>query len=190
MLTRQNLYRAVGAVGFLLAAFSGFLRGIAPPEESAYSVGIASFLMLCIVLLLSTRARNGTTLSSPKLWIGLSAALTVVAAGSAILYWQSREKLTFQYPPERPEGEYVAGTQYTSRAQAWAEATGQNASQIVAKFGGLTQRNRVWSDDSIRRAKLILVTTYLCCVLSLAAAVFSLVELSAPRAPPAHLVKT
>lgn len=190
MLTRQNLYRAVGAVGFLLAAFSGFLKGIAPPEESAYSVGIASFLALCIVLLLSARAKAGSKHSRPRLWIGVSAALTVIAAGSAILYWQSREKLTFQYPLENPEGEYVAGTQYTSRAQAWAEATGQNASQIVAKFGGLTQRNRVWSDDSIRRAKLILITTYLCCVLSLAGAVFSLVELSAPGAPTAQVAKT
>ena len=190
MLTRQNLYRAVGAVGFLLAAFSGFLKRIAPPEESAYSVGIASFLALCIVLLLSTRAKTGSKPARAKLWIGLSAMLSVIAAATAIVYWQYREKLTFQYPPESPEAEYVAGTQYTPRAQAWAQSTGHNASQIVAEFGGLAQRNRVWSDDSVRRAKLILITTYVCCVLSLAGAVFSLVELSAPRASTAHLAKT
>jgi hypothetical protein len=84
--------------------------------------------------------------------------------------------LTFVYPPENPQAEYLAGTHYTPAAQQWADSTRQSASEIVAKFGGLAKRNRVWSDSSLMHARLILIVNYLVVVLSIVAAIFSLIE--------------
>ena len=179
MKSRQALVRAVEAVTFLFAAFSGFLKGMAPPEEatSFFSVGIASFLTLCIFLFLSARIKKKSRMAGRRLWVGAAGALTVVALAAALLYWHNRERLTYPYPPENPEAEYIAGTEYTPRAAALAATAEFSPSQIVARFGGLPNRHLVWSPASIERAKMILVASYLLFVLSIAGAVFSLVEL-------------
>jgi hypothetical protein len=176
---RQVLVRAVEVVAFLLAAFGGFLKGIAPPEEATagFSIGTASFLMLCVFLLLSTRVRKKSRTAERILWVRIGAVLTVAAFAAGLLYWQNRNRLTFSYPPENPQAEYIAGTQYTSMAAALAAAE-LSSSQIVARFGGLPNRHLVWSPDSIARASMILVVNYLLFVLSIAGAVFSLAELT------------
>jgi uncharacterized membrane protein len=179
MRSRQVLVRAVEVVAFLFAAFSGFLKGIAPPEEATagFSIGIASFLALCILLLLSTRVKKKSRTAERKLWVRIAGVLAIVALAAGLLYWYNRNRLTFSYPPENPQAEYIAGTQYTSGAAALAVRQ-LSSSQIVAQFGGLPNRHIVWSPDSIERARMILITNYLLFVLSIAGAVFSSVELS------------
>jgi hypothetical protein len=155
------------------------LKGIAPPEEptASFSIGTASFLVLCTLLLLSTRVKKKSRTAEQTLWVRIAGVLTVVALVAALLYWNNRNQLTFSYPPNDPQAEYIAGTQYTSRAAA-LRAAELSPSQIVAQFGGLPNRHLVWSPASIERARMILVTNYLLFVLSIAGAVFSLAELS------------
>jgi hypothetical protein len=179
MKNREVLARAVEVVAFLFAAFSGFLKGIAPPEEATagFSIGIASFLTLCVLLLLSTRVRKKSSTAERRLWVGVAGVLTVVALAAGLRYFHLREELTFSYPPDNPKAEYIAGTQYTSKAAALA-GKDLSPSQIVAQFGGLPNKQLVWSPASMARARMILITYYLLFVLSLAGGIFSLAELS------------
>jgi hypothetical protein len=179
MSSRQILVRGVATVAFLFAAFSGFLKGIAPPEEGPFSIGIASLLALCILLLLSFSIKGKSKAARKAFCLRVAVALTITGCAAALCYWTLRGKLTFPYPPENPQDEYIAGIHYTPRAETWARNTGQSANQVVAKFGGLSYRNRVWSDASIAVSKIILIGSYLVFVLSAAGAVFSLTELTA-----------
>ena len=176
------LARAVEAVAFLFAAFSGFLKGIAPPEEVAqFSVGMASVLALCIFLFISIWLKRRPKHWEHKLWLLLAAALMLVATISGLSYRYSLDRLTFTCPPDNPASRYIAGTQYTPEASAVAQKEGLSAGQVVAKFGGLPNRHLVWALPSIERATIILVTNYLLFALSIAAAVFSLVEVKTLR---------
>jgi len=102
----------------------------------------------------------------------------VVALAAGLLYWHNRGRLTFSYPPGKPEAEYIAGTEYAPRAAPLA-AKELSPSQIVAQFGGLPYRHLVWTPASTERARMILITNYLLFVLCIAGATFSLVEIVA-----------
>jgi hypothetical protein len=181
MKTQAILARAAQGVIFLFAAFSGFLKGVAPPEEtgSGFAVGVASFLSLCVLLLLSGRSQNRKdTAKERRLWFSLAGTLTLVAAGAALTYYHNTNRLTFGYPPDNPNHWYVAGTEYLAPAATLARQAQLSPAKVVAQFGGLPNTYLVWRKESIDRARLILVTNYLVFTLSIAGAVFSLVEMS------------
>jgi hypothetical protein len=179
MKSREVLVRAIEVVTFIFAAFSGFLRNIAPPGKATegFAIGIASFLTLCILLLLSTRVKKKSRTAERRLWVRVAGVLAAIALAAGLLYYRIRGELTFSYPPDNPQAEYIAGTQYTSGAARFA-VRGLSNDQIVAKFGGLENRQLVWSPASTERASMILVSSYLLFVLSLAGALFSLAELN------------
>lgn len=182
MNTNPVLIRAAQGVAFLFAAFSGFLKGIAPPEETAvgFAVGTASLLSLCVLLLLSNWSRKRkNTAEERRFWVALAGTLTLFAAGSALTYHYNTNRLTFGYPPDNPHRRYIAGTEYLPAAAELAEQEQLSPAEVLAKFGGLPNTHLVWRTESIERAKLILVTNYLIFALSIASAVFSLVEMSA-----------
>jgi hypothetical protein len=178
--TQDILSRSVQTVAFLFAAFSGFLKGIAPPEEreARFAVGTASLLSLCIFLLVSNWIRKRrSTLLERRLWFALAGALTLSAAGTAFAYHYNTNRLTFGYPPDNPHGHYIAGTEYLPAAAALAAQGQLSPPEVVAKFGGLPNTFLVWRPESIERAQLILISNYLLFVLSLAGAIFSLIEM-------------
>src|SRR4051812_7299769 len=106
--SRLVLARAIEMVTFLFAAFSGFLGGIVPPEESSvgFAAGTASILMLCIFLLISAALRKRPKAAERRCWLIIGAALTITAGGTALLYKYNLDRLTFGYPPERPTTTY------------------------------------------------------------------------------------
>src|SRR5215467_9816747 len=168
MRNNRVLTRAVEGVVFLFAAFSGFLTGIAPPEEAAqFSVGAASVLALCLFLFISIWSKKKPRPRERKLWLVLAASLMLVAAIAGLSYRYSLDVLTFTYPPDYPTSRYFAGTQYTPEALALADKEGLSAGQVVAKFGGLPNRHLVWNVLSVERARIILVTNYLIFTLSI-----------------------
>jgi hypothetical protein len=186
MNTHSVLVRATQGVAFLFAAFSGFLKGIAPPEETAagFAVGTASLLSLCILLFLSNWSRKRKiTAKERRLWLTLAGTLTLLAGAAALTYYYNTNRLTFEYPPDSPHGQYIAGTEYLPAAAALAEQGQLSPAEVLAKFGGLPNTHLVWRTESIQRAKLILVTNYLIFALSIASAVFALVEMSAWTRP-------
>jgi hypothetical protein len=50
---------------------------------------------------------------------------------------------------------------------------------MVADFGGITQRELVWTASSIEQAKALMLVTYLLMVLGLATGIFCLIEQAA-----------
>jgi hypothetical protein len=185
---RQVLIRAVEAVTFLFTAFSGFLKGIAPPEAetTVSAVGAASLLALCIFLWLAGRSTKGAKAERALRRTG--GVLSIVAAAAALLYFYNLDRLTFGYPPETREVKYIAGTEYSHDAAKWIadhnfSPSELELSDLVAKFGGPQYKELVWTKESIQRARMILITSYLLFVLSIAGAVFALMEgqIAAPR---------
>jgi hypothetical protein len=178
MKSRQVLVRATEIVVFLFAAFGGFLKGVAPPEDAgkAFSVGIASMLALCVFLLISAQAKRRAGVKARQWWLRGAAALTLAAAAAGMIYAHNLNRLSFPYPPENPDSEYIGGTEYTPEARTLAIQDHLNSAEIVARFGGLLNRQLVWPDSSMEKARMILQLNYLLLVLSLAGAIFSLIE--------------
>jgi hypothetical protein len=170
---------AVKIVTFLFGMFGGFLTFIAPPEEanSRFAVGLSSCLVLVVLLLISALITKPRTSTSTKKWLAVAVFFFIVAVASSLTYWWNLNRLTFAYPPESTKAEYVGGTNMTPEAQKYHDDNpGKTISEIVADNGGLQSRELVWSPESIRRAKIILLINYVVFVMSLAAAIFSLSE--------------
>lgn len=174
---KEVLGRAVEAVTFLFAMFSGFLEKVAPPEEAntQFTVGLGSFMALVILLFISVLSRGRFSAKRRTLWMAVAGALAVIALVSGLLYQRHLGTLTYFYPPEDPEAEQlVRGTRYTPQAQALADQ-GLGPGQILARFNP-ENINQVWPPETIETAKTILTVNYLILVLSLAGTIFSLVE--------------
>ena len=186
----QILVRATQAVAFLFAISSGFLKKVAPPESSQFCVGLASLLALCIFLLLSVLSARTFNRAAVRLWVILGGTFVVIAAASALTYFNNHARLTFIYPSDKPAGEYIAGTEFTPRAKELSQKHGLSGSEVLAKFGGLPNRHYVWTQDSIDRARLILVVNYLVFTLSISSAIFCLVEVKVSQSRSSTSVDT
>jgi hypothetical protein len=178
--TKDTLVKAVEVVAFLFAAFSGFLKNIAPPEEAdaTFAMGISSFLMLAVLLIISALAkgeRKGP--AQNRLWLGASGLFFVAAGTAAFLYKGDLDRLTFADPPESTRRDYLTGTVWTPAAQEYRRANPQKTvSDIVADFGGHTRKELVWTLDSIQSVRMRCAIHYVALVLCLATTIFCLTE--------------
>jgi hypothetical protein len=175
MTTKDILRYGIELTAFVLSAFGGFLRAIAPPQEAgaALSVGLASFSTLVVFLFVVAISKGKNQKSRKTMWLRISGVLACVALISAFAYISNSNKFTFRYPP--PNGErYMAGTQFTKEGQMYWDQL-QDLSQVVLKFG-LSNRAQVWTPDSINRAQLLLTLNYVILVISLTGTVFALSE--------------
>lgn len=169
------LVRAIEVVGVLFAAFGGFLVGIAPPPEAdaRFAVGISSFFALVILLLVASLSNR----KYRKIWIIVAFCSLVLAAVTAYYYKSSYNELTFEYPPGNPKVEYVAGTELTPAAQkVKRDNEGISNAKLVAGFGGLPYRGKVWPDASVNAARRKLIFSYVILVTALALSIFALTE--------------
>lgn len=179
MTQNSALEWAVKLVTFLFGMFGGFLTFIAPPEEanSRFAVGLSSCLVLIILLVISALIKKRRTARSRKKWLLVAVGLSVVALVTALGYWWNLNRLTFAYPPESTKAEYVAGVALSADAQKYlADNPGKTISEMLADYGGLEYRELVWSPDSQRKARMILLINYIAFVMTLATAIFCLSE--------------
>jgi hypothetical protein len=177
------LARGIEVVGVLFAAFGGFLAGIAPPQaaDARFAVGISSFLALIILFTIVAVTKK----KYRKTWIITAVALFVVAAGAAYYYKTSLDALTFEYPPGSTQAEHIAGTELTQAARDYRQQhEGISNAQLLARFGGLQNKGKVWPEESVRSARARLIVSYVILVLAIASAIFALTEgaLAAPQA--------
>jgi hypothetical protein len=172
------LIRGIEVVVFLFAAFSGFLKIIAPPEEvnTSFALGMTSFLTLITLLFITAISQHMAVKQYKRLWLIVAFAASLIFLSSGVLYKYERDRLTFFYPPESSQLEYVGGTSMTQEARTYKDKTGKSDASVVAAFGGLLYREQVWPGESSRTARLILTVNYMLLVLTLAATLFSLVE--------------
>jgi uncharacterized membrane protein len=172
---KNILVKSLEIVGVLFAAFGGFFVGIAPPQatDSKFAVGLSSFLALIILLAVAAATKR----KYRARWILTSFILFVTSIAAALYYKVNYDALTFEYPPENTEVEHIAGTQLTPAAADYVrDHPGISNSQLLAKFGGLENKGKVWSIESINRARTKLTVSYVSLVLSISGAVFALTE--------------
>lgn len=182
MNSKELLTRAVELITFLFACFSGFLTSVAPPEdaEAKFAVGLSSFLALIVLLFISVLAKHLMQNKRRKIWLIATVFLFLLAAFSAFYYKAKLDQLTFPFPPEAAaQTGYVGGTEFTTVALQYKQThPGKTVAEIVADFGGLSNRTLVWPVEAINQAKLLLLVSYTLLVVSLAGALFGLAEMA------------
>jgi len=179
----MNDYKRVAAWGieivtFLLAAFGGFLTRIAPPDQTraSYGVGILSFLVLIVLLIVSALARQAPSKTYRKHWIAGGVVCFLLALLGVLLYYEAWEQNTYAYPPEKPMVRHVRASDKdrTGIAQDWVLAHPNEASP--ADLEANLPYEKIWNPEAIARANKRLLLTYGWVVLSLATTIFCLIE--------------
>jgi hypothetical protein len=171
----------IQTVTFLLAAFGGFLRKVAPPADvgAFYPVGILSFLTLIVLLIISTLGRRKEGETAYKPWLIAGIVLFVVALPTSFLYPHMLGVYT--YPQNAPlESRKISA----SDAHLTTDARGYKSVHHDATAEELVQNfedGDVWSKAGIEEAELQLLLCYAALVLSLAGAIFCLLEANSRR---------
>lgn len=174
-MNNKYLIKGIEIIGILFAAFGGFLVGVAPPQEAdaRFAVGLSSFLALIILFIISASSNK----EYRKWWLISGIVLVFVILFAAYNYKSNYDALAFEYPPGNSQVRYVAGTELTQDAKTYkSEHPGLSNSQLLAKFGGLQNKGRVWVEESISSARTKLISSYLFLVLTIAGAIFALTE--------------
>ena len=175
-MTKKILYSGIQVVGILFVAFGGFLAGIAPPQEAdaKFAVGIASFLALIVFFIISAFMKK---VEYRNVWTIGAGLLFIVAFFAAIAYKKTYDELTFEYPPGNRQIEQIAGTIFTSHAEHYRDShPGISNSQLLAKFGGIENKQKVWTFESIVMGRMKLITSYIVLILSIAGSIFASTE--------------
>ncbi len=166
-------------VATLFAAFHGFLIKMSPPEEvrQSASVGIASFILFIVFLFIAFLARGKGTGAKYRIWMCVVALGCVVLGTIFFFTYQGKTyRLTFPYPPGGQQL-YVKGEVLTGEAKEWSiNHPGETVSELVASFGGVSFKDRVWTHDSIGKAEMELTEFYVLFVVILTSAVLCLLE--------------
>lgn len=179
-MTKTTLKRGIQTVTVLFAAFQGFLPNMSPPEEILRSsaVGFASFLALFALFLTIALRKGVSTPAARRLWIASALALAISSGFVFNVYLKNLNRLTFEYPPGTESATlYVRGTELSEMAKRWkVENPNKSDSEMVFDFGGLPNKQRVWKEESIGKAKLLLTWNYILMVGALASSIFCLTE--------------
>src|SRR6266446_6078064 len=174
-MNRSILAKGIEIVGVLFAAFGGFLIGIAPPQaaDAKFAVGIGSLLALIILFTIAALAKK----EYRNAWIITAVWLFVIAVGTAYYYKGLYDTLTFEYPPGGIKVDHIAGTELTQAARDYRQQhEGISNAQLLAKFGGLQNKGKVWPEISVNKARRKLISSYVILVLAIAGSIFALTE--------------
>jgi len=177
------LHRMVQVVVFLFAAFGGFLKAVAPPDEAwpRFAVGAASFLTLCVLLYIAALSEGRPRRRHRPRWMAAATVALVATLALVISYGAIRDRYTFEDPANGSEV-FIRGTELTKQAKAYqALKPNDSLADLVAAFRGVAVRTNVWTPASIRRAKLALTGAYVALVLSIAVTIFCLTEGALPN---------
>ena len=173
---KKLLTSFIEVVTFLLASFGGFLKNVAPPVRAgaSYPVGVLSFLMLIILLIISALARKQTDGTSRKRWMVAGVVLFVAALISGLSYPAMLSDYTYPGDSELQARKIQASDGYlTSDARQYKQA---NPTATPEDLVQNLPNGDVWSARGIKRAEMTLLITYAVLVLSVAGAIFCLLE--------------
>jgi hypothetical protein len=166
----------IEVVTFLLAAFGGFLKKIAPPDQTgaSYAVGIMSFLMLIVLMIVSAIARNAPKEKAYKNWMRAGIILFAMAVAASFAYPFMLSHYTYPQHADQNSRHISASDHYlTSDAQRYKrdhpDAEAEELDQNLPD-------GDIWTHAGIDRAELWLLAAYASLVLSLAGAIFCLLE--------------
>jgi len=173
---KRILTSGIEVVTFLLAAFGGFLKKVAPPDQvgASYPVGVMSFLMLIALMIVSTVGRNWPAKVARRRWTIAGSVLFLLGIVACFAYPYMLGNYT--YPQESDlKNRHINGSDkfLTSEARQYKLARpGVTPEELDKNFpdGG------VWTQAGVERAQSLLLAAYACLVLSLSGAIFCLLE--------------
>jgi len=175
---KKLLTSFVEIVTFLLAAFGGFLKHIAPPETtgSPYAVGLLSFLVLIALMIISAVARGTRGAKFRRNWIFAGTAAFLIAIPPSFFYPSALEQFTWSSPPNSPIRRIRGRDEdFTPAVKDFLKEHPDSSLQVLTrKFD--PDETQMWSAESLREASTRLRVLYCWLVLSLATAVFCLLE--------------
>lgn len=191
MKAKDWLALGAGAVAYLLGAFGGFLKASAPPahplhdSNSTFAVGVSSFAMLFVYLLVAAlmrtrsvvRSRTSSGANGRSLgWIAFSVVCFALFGASSWQYNVMLDRLQFEYPPNSGT-QYTAGSNLTPDAQkVVARQPSLTKTMLVEGFGGLPRVTSVWTESSIDSAYQSLACLYVFLVVTLGSSLFALAQ--------------
>ena len=180
----------VGIVGFLFAAFGGFLTNIAPPDQSGaqFIVGISSFLALIALLIVAALARSAPGVQYRRRWIIAGVVAFVFVLPATYLYRQSLGQYTWWYPDNKPIHRLRGlDSDFTPSVQDYLKQhpEDRDPKRLARNF----EIDQIWTGPSVDHAGSRLSLLYAWLVLSLATSVFCLVEANTSNDDP-HEPKT
>lgn len=165
-------------IGFLFAAFGGFLTDIAPPAQTnpKFAVGLSSFLALMTLLAVSAIGKTSPAGQFRKRWIIAGVICFALAVTAGLIYPWMLNRLTYPYPPppDAPEARHVNGWILTDTATDFIKRNPGTYSpgQLELKL----PYEEIWTADSVAKAEVLLLLSYLVLVLSISVGIFCLLE--------------
>lgn len=176
---KRHIVTLVQFIGFLFAAFGGFLTDVAPPAQTnpKFAVGLSSFLTLMALLVVSALAK--TTRNTKKIrkrWIRAGVICMLLALVFGLVYPWTLSELTYAYPPppDAPEVQRINGWEYTATAKEFISRRPGNYSPADLELK--LPYEEIWTADSVAQAKIVLLLTYILLVLSIGTGIFCLLE--------------
>ena len=175
---KRHVVTLVQFIGFLFAAFGGFLTDVAPPAQTnpKFAVGLSSFLALMALLIVSAIAKTAPAGKFRKRWITAGLICMLIALISGLIYPWTLTELTYSYPPppDAPEVQRVRGWVLTPTAKEFISRHPETNSpgQLELKL----PYEEIWTADSVAKAKILLLFSYIVLVLSIASGLFCLLE--------------
>jgi hypothetical protein len=171
------LKRSAAAVGAVFASFSGFLLHAQPPEQalSGFAVGFASTISSLLFLTISVIADRLVPASRRKIFTVLSFFLMLVATGAGVTYQRRFVERTFDCPALTAD-KLIRGAELTDIAQTALKTEPRSECDLLLDFGGLQEKELVWTRHSLDEGRLLLSQWYLVLAVSVAGAVFSVAE--------------
>lgn len=166
----------VEVVTFLLTAFGGFLKKIAPPDQTgaSYAVGAMSFLMLIVLMIASAVGRNKPGKKPSRGWVIAGVVLFFFALTAAFVYPNVLSRYTYpQFTDPKSRHINAADKYLSSDARQYLAA---NPNATPEELDRNLPDGDIWTRPGIQRAELWLLAAYGCLVLSISGAIFSLLE--------------
>lgn len=173
---KQLLATFIEVVTFLLAAFGGFLKNIAPPDQvgASFPVGILSFLSLIVLMIVSALGRQSSAKNARRRWIVAGAILFLIALPSAFAYRHMVSNFTYPQTIDLAKRKIAASDDYlTPDARQYKLATPNATPEDLARN---FPEGDVWTRDGVDHSESMLMLAYVCLVLSIAASIFCLLE--------------
>lgn len=173
---KKLLASFIEVITFLLAAFGGFLKKVAPPLQvgASYPVGILSFLLLITLLAISTFGRSRTSPNAKTGWAIAGIVLGVLALIAGFAYLHAIDEYTYPQHAELESRKICGSDAYLTPDAAHYKlpnpgATAEDLQQNLPD-------NDIWTREGIERAETALLVSYMVLVLSIASALFCLLE--------------
>jgi hypothetical protein len=173
---KKLLTSLIEVVTFLFAAFGGFLKKIAPPDEAgaSYPVGILSFLVLILLMILASAGRDAQSRTALGRWRLAGVLLFVLAIPVCFLYPYLLSRYTYPHQSEPGARQVSAPDEYLT-----ADARQYKLANPAATPDDLSRNlpdGDVWTKAGVERTALWLLAAYAWLVLALAGAIFCLLE--------------